>query len=307
MIAETQNIRDLRQWVCWRREQRDGKPTKVPYSPLTGERASSTDPNSWASYSEAVAAYKEHGYDGIGFTFTKEDDFVGIDLDNCLSPDSGEVEPWAQEIIDELDSYAEVSPSGTGVHILVRATLPEGRNRKGPIEMYSHGRYFTVTGRHLEGTPRAIESRQQALEEVVRQVFEEKPESANGHKKEWSPYRNGLSDQEILAAAIRSKTRKKFSQLWTGEISGYDSTSEADQALCPCWPSGPDLIPGGSTHSSSSPGSIERSGRERTTGTAPYQKLWTGEQSSTSRNRRRPSTWRAPTLPTAILGRTKSL
>jgi putative DNA primase/helicase len=232
MIAETQNIRDLRQWVCWRREQRDGKPTKVPYSPLTGERASSTDPNSWASYSEAVAAYKEHGYDGIGFTFTKEDDFVGIDLDNCLSPDSGEVEPWAQEIIDELDSYAEVSPSGTGVHILVRATLPEGRNRKGPIEMYSHGRYFTVTGRHLEGTPRAIESWQQALEEVVRQVFEEKPESANGHKKEWSPYRNGLSDQEILAAAIRSKTRKKFSQLWTGEISGYDSTSEADQALC---------------------------------------------------------------------------
>jgi primase-polymerase (primpol)-like protein len=61
MIEETQNIRDLRQWLCWRIEGRDGKPTKVPYSPLTGEKASTTDPETWASYSEAVEAYREHG------------------------------------------------------------------------------------------------------------------------------------------------------------------------------------------------------------------------------------------------------
>src|SRR5215203_2399045 len=101
LITETQNIRDLRQWICWRSEERDGKPTKIPYSPLTGSKASSTNPNTWASYSEAVVAYKEGSYDGIGFVFTKEDEFVGVDLDHGLHPETGEIEPWAREIIDK--------------------------------------------------------------------------------------------------------------------------------------------------------------------------------------------------------------
>ena len=75
MIAKARNIRDLRQWLCWRIEERDGKPTKVPYSPLTGEKASSTDPETWASYSEAVEACREQGYGGIGFVFSKDDPF----------------------------------------------------------------------------------------------------------------------------------------------------------------------------------------------------------------------------------------
>jgi primase-polymerase (primpol)-like protein len=102
-----------------------------------------------------VRACKEHGYGGIGFVFTPEDDLCGVDLDGCLDPETGEIEGWAQEIIEELDSYTEISPSGTGVHVLVRGTLPAGRNRKGRFEAYDRGRYFTVTGRHLAGTPRA--------------------------------------------------------------------------------------------------------------------------------------------------------
>src|SRR5215207_9094389 len=131
MIANAQNIRDLRQWLCWRTEERDGKPTKVPYSPLTGEKANSTDPETWASYEEAVSAYREHGYDGIGFVFTPEDDLCGVDLDGCLDPETGEIESWAQEIIEELNSYTEISPSGRGIHVLLRGSLPAGRNRKG--------------------------------------------------------------------------------------------------------------------------------------------------------------------------------
>jgi primase-polymerase (primpol)-like protein len=84
MITDTQNMRDLRQWLCWRIEERAGKPTKVPYGPLTDEQASSTDPKTWASYSETITAHREHGYDGIGFVFTPEDDLCGIDLDHCL-------------------------------------------------------------------------------------------------------------------------------------------------------------------------------------------------------------------------------
>jgi putative DNA primase/helicase len=231
MITNKQNMRDLNQWVCWRLEERDGKPTKIPYSPLTDDRASSTNSNTWASYSEAVSAYKNRGYDGIGFVFTKEDDFVGVDLDDCFDPETGEVEPWAQEIIDELDSYTEISPSGTGVHILARAALPDGRNRKGPMEIYGHSRYFTMSGRHLEGTPRTIEHRQEQILALRHRVLRE-PVSDNSHKEPRPRIDSGLSEQEILMKAAAADNGDKFRRLWAGKTSGYASESEADQALC---------------------------------------------------------------------------
>ena len=215
MIADTQTMRELRQWVCWRSEERNGRPTKIPYSPLTGKKASSTDPDTWASYSEAVAAYRERGFDGIGFTFTRDDPFCGLDLDHCLVPESGQLEAWAQEIVDELDSYTEISPSGTGVHILVRATLPDGRNRKGPVEMYGHGRYFTMSGRHLAGTPRTIENRQEQVLALRRRLLEE---STGPQRKPPLPKigNNGLSDEEILVKAMQAANGDKFSRLWSG-------------------------------------------------------------------------------------------
>jgi hypothetical protein len=233
MVADTLNMRDLRQWLCWRSEERDGKPTKILYSPLTGHRASSPTPETWTGYQEAVKACKEHGYGGIGFVFTPEDDLCGVDLDGCLDLETGEIEPWAWEVIEELDSYTEISPSGTGVHILVRGELPEGRNRKGRFEAYDRGRYFTVTGRHLSGTPQSIESRQEELLSVVRRVFGE--ESTNGHKEHVSTpgsAANGLSDDEIIRKALSASNGERFSRLWAGDTNGYGSHSEADLALC---------------------------------------------------------------------------
>ncbi len=236
MITDTQNMRDLKQWVCWRSEERDGKPTKIPYSPLTSKRASSTDPDTWSGYPEAVAAYKEYGYDGIGFVFTDADPYCGVDLDRCLDPETGEIEPWAQEIIDELDSYTEISPSGTGVHILVRATLPEGRNRKGRIEMYGRDRYFTMSGRHLKGTPRTVEDRQEQLLAFRRRVLGELPD-ADGRDAPHPMNGTRLSDQEILMKAASAENGEKFRRLWAGYTSGYEHDdneghSEADLALC---------------------------------------------------------------------------
>jgi len=233
MVTDTQKIRDLRQWLCWRIEERDGKPTKVPYSPATGERADSTLPETWTGYREAVRACKDEGYGGIGFVFTPEDDLCGVDLDKCLDPETGEIEPWAQEIIQELDSYTEISPSGTGVHVLVRAALPEGRNREGRFEAYDRSRYFTVTGEHLAGTPQIIEERQEQLQSVVRRVFGE--ESANGHTKPVAATEtadNGLSDDEVVRKALSASNGERFSRLWAGDTSGYGSHSEADLALC---------------------------------------------------------------------------
>src|SRR5215217_2815765 len=237
MMAATNNIKDVRQWLVWRLEERDGKPTKVPYSPLTGKKASTTDPEAWASYSEAVEAYREHGYGGIGLVFSEDDPFCGVDLDGCLNPETGEIEGWAQEIIEELDSYTEVSPSGRGVHVLVRGELPPGRNRKGRIEMYDRGRYFTVTGRHLAGTPNSIESRQEQLTSLARRVFGE-PEGVNKDHKTPSPdFVSALLDEEIIEKASAAENSEKFLRLWAGDTSGYEHDdneghSEADLALC---------------------------------------------------------------------------
>jgi hypothetical protein len=233
MVADTQNIRELRQWLVWRSEERDGKQTKIPYSPLTGQRASSTSPQTWTGYEEAADACKEHGYSGIGFVFTPEDSLCGVDLDGCRNPETGEMEPWAQEVVEELDSYTEISPSGTGVHVLLRGELLAGRNRKGRFEAYDRGRYFTFTGKHLTGTPQSVESRQEELHGVVRRVFGEP--STNGHRglvtAPDSPD-NGLSDDKVVQKALSASNRERFSRLWNGDTGHYGSHSEADLALC---------------------------------------------------------------------------
>jgi putative DNA primase/helicase len=144
------------QWVCWRYEERDNQLTKVPYTD-TGWKASSTDLMTWTTCTTAYAAYERGHCDGIGFVFSSADPFVGIDLDECRDPDSGEISGWAQKIIARVQKgYIEVSPSGTGVHIIVEGSVRDGaRSRKkvhvngevvGEIEMYSRGRFFTVTG-----------------------------------------------------------------------------------------------------------------------------------------------------------------
>jgi hypothetical protein len=164
------SMKDLRQWVCWRSEarERDGKLTKVPYSPRSGLRARSDDPETWGKLAQAEEAAEKERHDGIGFVFTEEDPFCGLDLDSCVDPKTGEIESWAKEILEELDSYAEFSPSGRGLHIIVRAKLPPGGNRKGRLEMYDRGRFFTVTRRRLPGTSRRIEDRQKEVEALAR-------------------------------------------------------------------------------------------------------------------------------------------
>jgi putative DNA primase/helicase len=137
------------QWVCWRLEERDGKRTKVPYTPGTLHRASSTDLMTWRTFEEALVAYEraEPPYDGIGFVFSSADPYVAIDLDDCRDPESGELSPWAKKIVDRFEptSYIEVSATGTGVHIITSAKL--GEAVKSPfVEIYSQARYFTISG-----------------------------------------------------------------------------------------------------------------------------------------------------------------
>ena len=115
-----QCLRELRQWVCWRVENRDGRETKVPVIAGTTQRASSTEPADWRTFDEAMAAFEaDASLAGIGFVFSPDGPYCGVDIDDCRNAETGEIAPWAQNIIDNLASYTEISPSGTGVKIFL--------------------------------------------------------------------------------------------------------------------------------------------------------------------------------------------
>lgn len=135
-------LRTLPQWVTWRIEKREGKDTKVPYQ-TNGKPASSTDPKTWTTFAAASGASRN-----VGFVFTKAAGYVGIDFDRCRDPKSQVTEAWALAIIKELDSYTELSQSGTGWHVIIRGSLPpEGRHPQASrVEMYDSSRYFCMTG-----------------------------------------------------------------------------------------------------------------------------------------------------------------
>jgi putative DNA primase/helicase len=142
-----EELRRRPQWLVWKLEERYGKPTKIPYIAGGVGKASSTDSETWRSFDEAVAALKTGRYDGIGFVFSTGDPYAGADLDDCRNPETGELEEWAVKIVQDLDGYAEVSPSGKGVHIIVRGKAPN--RKRGKVEAYSSERYFTMTGQVL--------------------------------------------------------------------------------------------------------------------------------------------------------------
>jgi hypothetical protein len=228
-------LRDLPHWVNWRHEKRGGKPTKVPYCPTTGRRADTKNPTTWTSSQEALAAYANGGYDGIGYVFSKDDPYCGIDLDRCISPETGETDPGAKELVRKLNSYTERTPSGKGLHIIVKGKLPAGRRRKDNIEMYDDGRYFTFTGDHIPGTPATVEDRLAVLSEIHAEIFGSKSAAPSRNSDNPPPVRAplALSDQELINKASTAKNGADFSALWRGDWkgAGYTSQSDADAAL----------------------------------------------------------------------------
>ncbi len=116
------------QWVSWRYEREGkGNENKVPIDPHRGRRADVTDPRTWPAYNTALKATEEHGYDGVGFVFSEDDPYTGIDIDDCLDPERAEISSAATEIAENLASYTEVSPSGNGLKCWVKAQKPDKR------------------------------------------------------------------------------------------------------------------------------------------------------------------------------------
>ena len=223
----------LPNWVLWKRVERKGKTAKAPYT-VNGTFAGVNKPHTWSTFEKAVEAYNSGKYGGIGFVFT-DTPHVGIDLDKCIV--SGKLSPFAKEVIKRLDSYTEFSPSSTGVHIIVKGKMPEGRRRndKLGIEMYGYGsaRYFTMTG-EIYGKPKPIKHCQTSIEAIhadyISSVEVKEVESAE------SPLPTGqsaLSDGEVITKAGQGKNGKTFQTLYGGDLSNHNNdASAADLALC---------------------------------------------------------------------------
>ena len=154
----------LKQWVNHDRN-------KVPRLADGTGFARVDDSSTWSTYQHVVDGRKHAGHTGIGFVFTDDDEYVGIDLDDCFEADGKTLKPWARSIVNDLDTYTEISPSGMGLHSILRGKV-EGPTRNkvsmpgGLLEVYWERRYFTITGNVFEGRGR-IETRQDALDALV--------------------------------------------------------------------------------------------------------------------------------------------
>ncbi|URA06896.1 replicative primase helicase [Xanthomonas phage Langgrundblatt2] len=218
-------MRTFKQWIVWRYEDRDAdKPTKVPYSPLNHRMASVTDPSTWVSFDAAVAALETNMYSGIGFVLTDDDPYTFIDLDDT----KGDQQSLDRQIkvFNEFDSYAELSPSGAGLHIIVKGKVPSGR-RRSFIEVYSSQRYMTMTGNVYRDAP--IKEHDELLQVLHGQMSEGKGAAMFYAGLEQAK----LRDEEVLEMAGRAANADKFNDLfYDGNWQKYyPSQSEADFAL----------------------------------------------------------------------------
>ena len=149
-------LRSSPHWVCWKLVTIKGRVRKMPYNGRNGDTASVSDPATWSEYETAEAYAVKHHMAGVGFVLTEDSGYIGIDLDKCVGED-GVVMPWAREVLDLAETYAELSPSGRGIHLFARGHL-DGAVKCDPagVELYCTSRYFTVTGNHVEGAPAEI-------------------------------------------------------------------------------------------------------------------------------------------------------
>lgn len=247
-------LKTIPHWVAWKFNE-EGK--KIPLNPRTGKNASSSNSATWTDFDTAVAFDNRMGYTanrtgGIGFMFGAEPSgFAGIDIDDCVSPD-GKLSDMAADIVNIMDSYTELSVSGTGLHILFRLNKPlseignRNRNDKIGLEVYDKGRYFVMTG-NVYGQVRPIADRGEALTTVYRKYMPkseaDRKEAGNIPPVDNSPRlamtvqgskrSEDLTDDELWERMFASARGNEIRALKDGDTSRYgNDESRADLALC---------------------------------------------------------------------------
>lgn len=207
-----EELRLLPQWVICGADKR-------PLSPKDHTPASVIDPSTWGTFEDACLAIDGLTNYHVGFVFTTEDPYIGIDLDQPRN----EVDAARhQKILEHFDTYIERSQSGNGYHILCRGAIPEGA-RRDKVEMYPHSRFFIMTGMVYRDSP--INDCQELIDILYREIKHTASSAQPVDGEEVA------TDAEIVAMAMRAANAEKFNLLCQGDISHYPSQSEADLAL----------------------------------------------------------------------------
>lgn len=224
-------LKQLDNWCVWKFENRNGKRTKIPFNAETGDFAKSNDKSTWSSYETAVNA---EGVDGIGFFF--EPPYLGIDIDDIDDDlhrfkQGDKLDNIVSEFNEAFKSYTEVSPSGNGLHIIVKGKIPGSRRRKGNIEMYDSGRFFTMTGKNIGKYKDVTEVSEQVFKTIYNKYLPNntiKYPTTNNYQENI----HNLSEIDVINEIYNSKQAKLFDDLMKGNYEPYyTSHSEADMAL----------------------------------------------------------------------------
>jgi hypothetical protein len=207
-----EELKRQKTWVGYVLKPNGQRSDKIPMNVMTGKPAKSNDPETWTDFDSAEGLVIQRGYSGIGFMF--QPPYVGVDLDHCIK--DGVIAPHALAILKSLNSYSELSPSGTGIHIICKGEIKQARKvSKIGLEIYTKGRFFTVTGNRLKEYPAEIASRTDELKEIFAQYVETD------------------KTDDLLFVIAKSQDAEKFQWLYSGKWQNdYPSQSEADLALC---------------------------------------------------------------------------
>lgn len=225
-------LKELEQWCCFKLVKRGEKMTKIPVNALTGEPAKSNDESTWTTFGNALAA--EIHFDGIGFFF--KEPYIGIDIDDVASDIQRYLadehdDNIVSEFVDILNSYAEISPSGNGIHIIIKGTLPPEGRRKGNVEIYTSGRFFTVTGKAIGGYTHITDDEDYGKINYLHNKYIASSEPVRV-KNESNGEGNDLSEHDLIRIAQNSKNGMRFKLFMEGGWEQfYNSASEADMAF----------------------------------------------------------------------------
>lgn len=233
--AIPEELKELEQWCCFKFQQRGEKLSKIPMDAHTGGLGKSNDESTWADFDTALAAIDEYQFDGLGFYF--KEPYFGIDIDGIQS----EIERYKRdqhednivsEFIEMMCSYAEISPSGNGIHIIVKGDLPKGGRRKGNVEMYDTGRFFTMTGNHIGGYTHISDDSDYGKINYLHNKYIAKSELTDRVVNTTEGTGSDLSEEDVVRIALKSKSGTRFKMFMEGKWDQfYASQSDADLAF----------------------------------------------------------------------------
>lgn len=234
-----EELKQLQNWTLWKYEDnpKGGKPRKVPY--FGGStKASSNNPATWLKFSELQNFLAGGHYDGINIIFTNDDIYIGIDLDSVIN-EQGEISTLAQKIIELCDSYTEISPSGTGIRIIVKVSnevVIDNRNDSfSGIEIYQRDHFLSITGNLLDPSKNTIEYRDEAVLKIVQEYLH--PSAKEQYEaipaEELSKLKTTASNAEILDRMYSSKFGDEYRYLFEiGYPSGSNKSGEDWKLAC---------------------------------------------------------------------------